>query len=179
MPVYEALRLARESNVDLVEVAPTAAPPVCRLLDYGKFKYEQEKKEREARKNQKVSTLKGMRLSLKINDHDLEFKTNLIEDFLREGDKVKVTVLFRGREITRSELGRQILNKVIARLKDVAVVERSPLMEGKTLTMILSPAAGIKKAVEARQAVAAPKTGERVDKPAPTAPRLESVEARS
>ncbi len=135
----EALRIARERGLDLVEVAPTAVPPVCRLLDYGKFKYEQTKKEREARKHQKVITLKEMRFRPKIDDHDLEFKTRLIEDFLKEGDKVKVTVIFRGREITHAELGRAILQKVAAHLKDAAVVERAPLMEGKNLSLILSP----------------------------------------
>lgn len=135
----DALRMAREANVDLVEVAPTAAPPVCRILDYGKFKYEQTKKEREARRNQKVSELKGMRLRPKIDDHDLAFKTRTIADFLAEGDKVKVTVIFRGREIAHSDIGRTILEKVVTDLKDVALVERSPFMEGKTMTVILAP----------------------------------------
>ena len=138
---FEALRIARERGLDLVEVAPTAVPPVCRLLEYGKFKYEQTKKEREARKRQKVITLKEMRLRPKIDDHDLEFKTRLIEDFLRDGDKVKVTVIFRGREITHADIGRAILQKVAADLKEAAVVERAPLMEGKNLSLILSPVA--------------------------------------
>ena len=135
----EALRLARERGLDLVEVAPTAVPPVCRLLDYGRFKYEQTRKEREARRHQKVITLKEMRLRPKIDGHDLEFKTRLIQEFLEEGDKVKVTVIFRGREITHAELGRAILQKVAADLKHAAIVERAPLMEGKNLSLILSP----------------------------------------
>lgn len=131
--------MARDAGLDLVEVAPAAQPPVCRILDYGKFKYEQTKKEREAKKNQKVSELKGMRLRPKIDDHDLEFKTRAIAEFLQNGDKVKVTVIFRGREIAHPDLGRQVLDKVVANLKDVAVVERAPLIEGKTMTVILSP----------------------------------------
>lgn len=131
--------MARDAGLDLVEVAPAAQPPVCRILDYGKFKYEQTKKEREAKKNQKVSELKGMRLRPKIDDHDLEFKTRTIAEFLQEGNKVKVTVIFRGREIAHSDLGRQVLEKVVNDLKDVAVVERAPFMEGKTMTVILSP----------------------------------------
>lgn len=146
VPGYEALRQAREAGLDLVEVAPAAAPPVCRILDYGKFKYEQARKEREARKNQKVSELKGMRLRPKIDDHDLEFKTRTIADFLADGDKVKVTVIFRGREIAHSELGRAVLEKVVADLKDVATVERAPFMEGRTMTVILAPTAAKKPA---------------------------------
>ena len=149
MPVFDALRQAREGGLDLVEVAPGAVPPVCRILDYGKFKYEQTKKEREAKKNQKVSELKGMRLRPKIDDHDLEFKTRTIAEFLADGDKVKVTVIFRGREIAHSDLGRVILDKVVADLKDVATVERPPFMEGKTMTVILAPAGG-KKPAEAK-----------------------------
>lgn len=149
VPVYDALRQAREMGLDLVEVAPGAVPPVCRILDYGKFKYEQTKKEREAKKNQKVSELKGMRLRPKIDDHDLEFKTRTIAEFLADGDKVKVTVIFRGREIAHSDLGRVILDKVVTDLKDVASVERAPFMEGKTMTVILAPMGG-KKPAEAK-----------------------------
>jgi len=133
------LRAARDVGLDLVEVAPNAVPPVCRILDYGKFKYEQTKKEREARRNQRIAEVKGMRLRPKIDDHDLEFKSRLVGEFLRDGDKVKVTVMFRGREIARSDLGRQVLEKMLAMLRDVAVVERPPFMEGKTMTMILAP----------------------------------------
>lgn len=155
MSSLDALRQAREYGLDLVEVAPAAAPPVCRILDYGKFKYEQARKEREAKKNQKISELKGMRLRPKIDDHDLEFKTRTIADFLAEGDKVKVTVIFRGREIAHSDLGRAVLEKVVADLKDVALVERMPFMEGKTMTVILAPIGG-KKPNEPRPATAAP-----------------------
>ena len=151
---FEALRQAREVGLDLVEVAPAAVPPVCRILDYGKFKYEQARKEREAKRNQKVSELKGMRLQPNIDDHDLEFKTRTIAEFLEDGDKVKVTVLFRGRQITHSNLGREVLDKVVTSLKDVALVERSPFMEGKTMTVILAPIGGKKPAEHRPPAVA-------------------------
>lgn len=131
--------MARSENVDLVEVSPTAQPPVCRLLDYGKYKYEQTRKEREARRLQKTQTLKEMRLRPKIGEHDLDFKTKIIADFLREGDKVKVTVNFRGRENAHPELGRAVLEEVVRRLDGVGSVERMPLLEGRAMTMILSP----------------------------------------
>lgn len=123
-----------------MEVAPTSVPPVCRLMDYGKYKYEQTKKESEARKNQKIVLLKEMRLRPKIGDHDLETKTKLAQRFLEDGDKVKVTVVFRGRELAHPQLGREILDAVIEKLQGVAAVERIPLMEGKAMTMILAPA---------------------------------------
>src|SRR5438093_8384154 len=112
LPFFEALRLAQERDLDLVEVAPNATPPVCRLLDYGRFKYEQEKKEREARKNQKVILLKEVRMRPKTDDHDLDFKTKNIEKFIEGGEKVKVTIRFRGRELAHPNIGRQILEQV-------------------------------------------------------------------
>ncbi|MCC7103729.1 MAG: translation initiation factor IF-3 [Chloroflexi bacterium] len=138
LPTFEALELARNRNVDLVEVAPMAVPPVCRLLDYGRFKYEQEKKEREARKNQKNIELKEIRLRPKIGEHDFHAKEVRARDFIEEGDKVKVTVLFRGRELAHPQLGRELLEKMAQRLSDVAVVERAPMTEGKTMHVILS-----------------------------------------
>lgn len=136
----EALSIARERGVDLVEVAPTAVPPVCRLLDYGRFKYEQEKKEREARKHQKAVLMKEIRLRPKTDEHDIDFKAKQIERFVEEGDKVKVTLRFRGREIAHPNVGRQLLEEMAERVKDVAMVERMPLMEGNTMTMILAKA---------------------------------------
>ena len=138
MPTHEALQMARERGVDLVEVAPNAVPPVARLLDYGRFKYEQEKKDREARKNQKIVLLKEVRLRPKTDEHDIDFKSKRIERFIEEGDKVKVTLRFRGREMAHPNLGRQLLEEVADRVKNVAVVERMPLMEGNTMTMILA-----------------------------------------
>ena len=138
-PLPRALETARSRNLDLVEVGPTSQPPVCRLLDYGKYKYEQTRKEREARKNQKTQTLKEMRLKPNIGEHDLDFKTKLIDGFLREGDKVKVTVNFKGRQNAHPELGRQVLEEVAKRLDGSGTVERMPLLEGRAMTMILSP----------------------------------------
>lgn len=140
VPTFEALRTANERGLDLVEVAPTAVPPVCKLMDYGKYKYEQTKKESEAKKNQKIVLLKEMRLRPKIGEHDLETKTKLVEKFLQDGDKVKVTIVFRGREMAHPQLGRELLDAVVDKLRGVAAVERSPLMEGKAMSMILAPA---------------------------------------
>ena len=142
MTSSQALAMARERGLDLVEVSPMAVPPVCKLMDYGRFKYEQSKKENEARKHQKVSELKEIRLSPRTDDHDLSVKARKIEEFLAEGDKVKVGVRFRGRELAHPELGRQLLEKIIAGLKSIAVIERPPLMEGKIMSMIVSRAPG-------------------------------------
>lgn len=141
VPLPRALEMARGDNLDLVEVSPMAQPPVCKVLDYGKYKYEQTRKEREARKTQKTQTLKEMRLKPNIGEHDLDFKTKLIVSFLREGDKVKVTVNFKGRQNAHPELGRQVLEEVAKRLDGSGSVERMPLLEGRAMTMILSPAA--------------------------------------
>jgi translation initiation factor IF-3 len=147
MPLYKALQIAREHNIDLVEVASTAAPPVCRLLDYGKYKYEQAKKERETRKSRKASLVREVRLRPRIEDHDLESKIRLIERLLAEGDKVKVTVFFRGREITRPELGRKVLQGVLNRLKDKAVVDQPLAIEERRLSLFFAPAKSTKKVV--------------------------------
>ncbi len=141
MTGFEALRIARERNTDLVEVAPTAVPPVCRLMDYGKFKYETAKKEREQRKNAHTVELREIRLRPKIDSHDLEFKARQAHEFLDDGDKVKVSVLFRGREIYHPELARELLEMFNGFVKDVGLIERPALMEGRTMTLILAPAA--------------------------------------
>jgi translation initiation factor IF-3 len=125
--------------VDLVEVAPTAVPPVCRLMDYGRFKYEQTKREREAKKNQKVVELKEVRMTPRTDEHDIIAKVKSILRFLGEGDKVKVTIRFRGRELGHPQLGRQILDEVAANIKDGAVIERPPIMEGRQMFMIMAP----------------------------------------
>ncbi len=137
----DALILARTANLDLVEVAPTAQPPVCRILDYGKYRYEQGKKEKEARKSQKVIVIKEVRLRPKIDDHDLETKGKQARSFLEEGHKVKMTVLFRGREMAHQEIGREVLNHMIDMLKEVALIEQAPRVEGRNMTMMLSKAA--------------------------------------
>ena len=139
VPTREALQIAQQRNLDLVEVAPTAVPPVCRLLDYGKYKYEQTKKERESKKNQKSSMLKEVRLRPKIDDHDLLVKARTAQRFLQEGDKVKVTVVFRGRELAHMDIGRALLDRIVEDLREVATPERPPTMEGKSMMVMLSP----------------------------------------
>ena len=143
IPIQQALTQAREQGLDLVEVAPNANPPVCRILDYGKFKYEQSKKEREAHKHQRQVVVREVRFKSKIGQHDLDFKTKVIGKLLREGDKVKVSVLFRGREITHPEIGRDLLQRVASRLSEEGVgnIEKTIGMEGRFMTMIVAPTA--------------------------------------
>ena len=143
--VRDAHRLARERELDLVEVSATSVPPVCRLLDYGKYRYEQGKKEREARRGQKkVSLLREVRVRARINEHDLEGKIKLTKRLLAEGDKVKVSMIFRGREISHPERGRDIFRKMLEELKEVALVDQ-PQVSERSLVMVLSPAKDIKK----------------------------------
>lgn len=139
MSIRDALAAAQERNLDLVEVAPTAQPPVCRIMDYGKFRYEQSKREREARKRQKVTTLKEVRMTPKIDDHDLDVKARNAEKFLKDGDKVKISIRFRGREIVHKDLARQRMEELAARLEPLGTVERPPRVEGRQMIMILSP----------------------------------------
>jgi len=141
MPLVQAREMARKQSLDLVEVAATAEPSVCRLLDYGKFKYEQAKKEREARKSQKVVLLREVRLRPRIDNHDFEAKTRLAKKLLNGGDKVKVTVMFRGREITHPDIGLRLLQRMTESLKEEASLERQPSMDGHRMIMILSPVA--------------------------------------
>lgn len=135
----EALVLARQRTLDLVEVAPNADPPVCRIMDFGKYQYQMEKKAREARKNQKNIVIKEIKFRPNTDDHDYEFKKNNVLRFLDEGDKVKATVQFRGREITHKEIGFQLLNKLLKEVEAQALVEFRPRMEGNSLTAILAP----------------------------------------
>ena len=139
MTPYDALKMAREKNLDLVEISPTATPPVCRIMDYGKFLYQQEKKEREAKKHQKVIVVKEVKFRINVDDHDYETKKNHVLRFLDDGDKVKATIFFRGREMTRTGLGRQILERLIKDLGDKCIVEFRPRQEGNTLHAILAP----------------------------------------
>jgi translation initiation factor IF-3 len=138
-PLKEALEIARGHNLDLVEVAPQAEPPVCRLLDYGKYAYDKGRKAREAKKAQKPVEVKEIRLRPKTGEHDIEFKVNRMRGFLAEGFKVKVRVLFRGREITHPEIAQEMLRNIIVSIKDVAVVEFEPRMEGRSIFMVLAP----------------------------------------
>lgn len=135
----EAMDMARERDLDLVEVAPNATPPVCRLMDYGKFRYEQTKKEREARKNQKQVELKEIRLKPRTDTHDLQVKANNARRFLEDGHKVKFSVRFRGREIAHPEIGREMLEQLAEDLREYAAVDQRPQLEGKAFSMILSP----------------------------------------
>ena len=139
LPPYEALKMAREKNLDLVEISPTAQPPVCRIMDYGKYLYQQEKKEREAKKHQKTITVKEVKFRINVDDHDYETKKNHVLRFLSEGDKVKATIFFRGREMTRTSLGRQILERLIKDVESESIVEFRPRQEGNTLHAILAP----------------------------------------
>lgn len=142
IPTFQALQQARDAGLDLVEVAPNSNPPVCRILDYGKFKYEQNKKEREAHKHQKQSVVREVRFKSKIGQHDLDFKTKVIGKLLAAGDKVKVSVLFRGREIVHPEIGRGLLERVQRSIGEQGLgqPEKQIGMEGRFMTMILAPA---------------------------------------
>jgi translation initiation factor IF-3 len=142
MAPMRALDIARERNLDLVEIAPNAVPPVCKLMDYGKYKYEQAKKENEARKNQKTITLKEIRLRPRTDDHDVEVKTRKIQEFLADGDKVRVSVQFRGPDMRHPEIGRKLLEGIAEVLKGSATIERPPVMEGRMMSMIVSRAPG-------------------------------------
>lgn len=138
MSVKEAIKLAQEKDLDLVEVAPTAKPPVCRIMDYGKYRYEQSKREREARKKQKVIEIKEVRMTPKIESHDFQVKVRATLKFLNDGDKVKAIIRFRGREIVHADLGKALLMQLFESVKDHAIIEREPKIEGKNMIMILS-----------------------------------------
>lgn len=144
MPAREALRLARERNLDLVEVAPTAQPPVCRIADYGKHKYRQAKREREARRRQKATEVRLLRMKPQISNHDLEIKLRKFRELLGEGNKVRVTLRFRGREMTRPEMGTGLLQRVAQELADVAQTEGEPRLEGRMMIMTLAPRPGLR-----------------------------------
>lgn len=152
----EALTMAREREVDLVEVAAQASPPVARLMDFGRFKYEQSKKEREAKKHQVNVQLREVRMKPKIDDHDIDFKTRIAAKLLKKGDKVKLTVMFRGREITHPQIGKALLDRVLASLEDIAILEKDAMLEGRHMTIILAPD---KKKIAAKARAAAEAAG--------------------
>ncbi|WP_273229743.1 translation initiation factor IF-3 [Kosmotoga pacifica] len=139
LPTDEAIKIAQEKSLDLVLVAPNANPPVARIMDFGKYKYEKEKREREAKKRSKQSQLKQMKFRLRIDTHDFMTKVNRIREFLSKGSKVRVVIMFRGREMAFSEQGAQLLEKVRLELEDIAEVDRAPKMEGRDMWMILKP----------------------------------------
>ncbi|MGQ9696029.1 MAG: translation initiation factor IF-3 [Thermodesulfobacteriota bacterium] len=139
LPLKEAMKLAEEQGLDLVEVAPQATPPVCRIMNYGKYKYQQSKKIQEAKKHQTVIQVKEVKIRPRTEEHDLQFKLRHAKRFLSEGNKVKVSMLFRGREIAHPEMGRELLDRVIAELKDLMVIEQAPRLEGRNMVMLLAP----------------------------------------
>ncbi len=139
LPLHEALALAESQQLDLVEVSPTAVPPVCRIMDYGKFKYQQSKKLQEARKKQVQVQVKEVKLRPKTDEHDLLFKIKHVRRFLEEGNKAKITVVFRGREITHMNLGQNALDRFVEDLKDIAIIEVRPKMEGRSMFIIVAP----------------------------------------
>ena len=139
MPTLEALDIAKEHGLDLVEVAPQASPPVVKIMDYGKFKFENEKKVRDSKKKQKMLKLKEIRMQPKIDEHDLDFKSKHVKEFLAEGNKVKVTVRFRGRELAHTELGLEVLKDVLKRIEGEYAMDKPPAMEGRFMSMVLSP----------------------------------------
>jgi translation initiation factor IF-3 len=173
MPPYEAIKKAREKNLDLVEISPTAQPPVCRIMDYGKYLYQQEKKEREAKKHQKTITVKEVKFRINVDDHDYDTKKNHVLRFLEEGDKVKATIFFRGREMTRTSLGRQILERLIKDVEPHSIVEFRPRQEGNTLHAILAP-----KKTEAPKKAEKPKPAVQ-SAPAPSAPQAQVAKPAS
>ena len=161
--VEDALRLAAEADLDLVEVAPTARPPVCKLMDYGKFKYESAQKAREARRNQAHTVIKEMKLRPKIDPHDYETKKGHVVRFLKAGDKVKITIMFRGREQSRPELGFRLLQRLAEDVADLGYVESAPKQDGRNMIMVLGPH---RKKTEARAERAAGRARERAEQEA-------------
>jgi len=154
MPPQQALTLARQKGLDLVEIAATAVPPVCRIMDFGKYQYQEQKRSREARKNQKTIEVKEIKFRPKVDEHDYQFKKKHIERFLAEGDKVKATIFFRGREMAHPEIGQRILERLINELADVAVAETVPRKEGNQMHTILSQRAGRKSPPKRTEAAA-------------------------
>ena len=146
MPPPQALAIARGKGLDLVEISPTAVPPVCRIMDYGQYQYEQQKRARQAKRHQKVIEVKEIKFRPKVDEHDYQFKKKHIERFLAEGDKVKATIFFRGREMAHPEIGRRILERLIEELGEVAIAETQPRQEGNQMHTILSQRAGRKTA---------------------------------
>ncbi len=141
LPISEALRIAAERELDLVEVAPEAAPPVCRIMDFGKFKYQQSRRAKDARKKQTIIQVKEVKMGPKTDEHDFQFKARHVRRFLEDGNKAKVTIRFRGREMAHTELGRKLLDRMSHDLTDIATIESFPKLEGRNLVMILTPKA--------------------------------------
>jgi translation initiation factor IF-3 len=174
MPTHEALRLAEEKGLDLVEISPRAFPPVCRVMDYGKYKYEEAKKKQQARKKASTVETKEIKFRPKTEEHDMEFKVKHVRRFLEAGNKVRLAVVFRGREITHPQTGMAVLNRVVERCNDLATVEATPNMEGRRMIMVIAPRPGVvRKAQEAKKAAAAAQAAalaQRKDQPGKQAP---------
>ena len=151
VPIQDALRVARERELDLIEVAPNAQPPVCRIMDYGKHKYERAKREREARKKQRATEVRLLRLKPQIGQHDLEIKLRKLRELLGEGNKVRISLRFRGREMSRPELGAELLNRVAEELSDVAQVEGDLRREGRLMNMMVAPKPGVRAPKEKKE----------------------------
>jgi translation initiation factor IF-3 len=157
MPPPAALAIAKQKGLDLVEISPTAVPPVCRIMDFGKYQYQEQKRSREAKKHQRVIEVKEIKFRPKVDEHDYDFKKKHIERFLADGDKVKATIFFRGREMAHPEIGRRILERLIGELSEVAIAEAAPRQEGNQMHVILSGRAGRKTAPKrAQEPVAEP-----------------------
>jgi translation initiation factor IF-3 len=156
MPTHEALRLAEEKGLDLVEISPRSQPPVCRIMDYGKYKYDEAKKKQQARKRASTVETKEIKFRPKTEEHDMDFKVKHVRRFLEGGNKVRLAVVFRGREITHPQTGMAVLNRVVERCGDIATVEATPNMEGRRMIMVIAPKPGVvRKAQEAKKAAAA------------------------
>ncbi|MFC1621553.1 translation initiation factor IF-3 [Candidatus Omnitrophota bacterium] len=145
VPTQDALQRAQEAGLDLVEVAASAKPPVCRIMDYSKFKYDQDKKEKEARKHQKIVHLKEIKIKPHIEEHDYQVKLHHLKKFLERGDKAKITMVFRGREMAHMDIGRKVLDRVVSELADVGEVEKGPSREGRSIQVYFIPRGGVKK----------------------------------
>ncbi len=178
MPTHEALRLAEERGLDLVEISPRAFPPVCRIMDYGKYKYEEAKKKQQARKRASTTETKEIKFRPKTEEHDMAFKVKHVRRFLEGGNKVRLAVVFRGREITHPQTGMNVLNRVVELCSDIASVELTPNMEGRRMIMVIAPKPGVvRKAQEAKkaqlaaqQAAEAAKRTQQPGKPVPAPP---------
>nr|HEX4313418.1 translation initiation factor IF-3 [Kofleriaceae bacterium] len=168
MPTHEALRLAEEKGLDLVEISPRAFPPVCRIMDYGKYKYEEAKKKQQARKKASTTETKEIKFRPKTEEHDMDFKVKHIRRFLEGGNKVRLAVVFRGREITHPQTGLAVLNRVVERCADISSVEATSMMEGRRMIMVIAPKPGVvRKAQEAKKAAAAAAAAAEASKKSP------------
>ena len=180
MPTHEALRLAEEKGLDLVEISPRAFPPVCRIMDYGKYKYEEAKKKQQARKKASTVETKEIKFRPKTEEHDMDFKVKHVRRFLEAGNKVRLAVVFRGREITHPQTGMAVLNRVVERCADLATVEATPNMEGRRMIMVIAPRPGVvRKAQEAKKAAAAAQAAalvQKKDQPGKQAPSANEID---